>query len=414
VGEIVAPATTASLQARTVRTLMAANAVGSGAVASTVATIGLAAAEVLGGDAFAGLPVATISIGSALAAPALARMMGSRGRRPGLAAGYLAGTVGAAGVVWSAGAEAFPILLLALLAFGAGQASNYQARFVAGDLAEPGRRGRDIAAVVWLGAIGAILAPLLGPWEQEMGESLGLGTYLGPVLVSVALFAGAGLIIFWRLRPDPLAVLGLAGRRERAPARHPVSDLLAAWRIDGARLALVALFASQVVMVAVMAMTPAHMRDHGQAELSYFVIAAHIAGMFGLAPLVGRWSDRWGQVRAIAFGGSIIAAGTVASVAAGYVPALLFVGLFLLGLGWSFCLIAASALLVAAVPPELRVGVQGGADLLLGLGAAAAGLASGLIKEAAGFHWLANLASLAAAALVVYAVRAARSPDPAV
>jgi MFS family permease len=166
-------------------------------------------------------------------------------------------------------------------------------------------------------------------------------------------------------------------------------------------------------MVGVMAMTPAHMRDHGQADLSYFVIAAHIAGMFGLAPLVGRWTDSWGRVRAISYGGAIIALGTVASVVAGYVPALLFLGLFMLGLGWSFCLISSSALLVDSVPAASRVSVQGGSDLVLGLAAAGAGLASGLIKQAAGFHWLANLAAAAALALIVYALAFTRRPIPA-
>ena len=42
-------------------------------------------------------------------------------------------------------------------------------------------------------------------------------------------------------------------------------------------------------MVGVMTMTPPHMKDHGQADLSAVVIAVHILGMFGLAPLVGRY-----------------------------------------------------------------------------------------------------------------------------
>ena len=52
-------------------------------------------------------------------------------------------------------------------------------------------------------------------------------------------------------------------------------------------------------MVAVMTMTPPHMKDHGHADLSAFVIAVHILGMFGLAPVVGRFVDRVGTVRAV-------------------------------------------------------------------------------------------------------------------
>ena len=65
----------------------------------------------------------------------------------------------------------------------------------------------------------------------------------------------------------------------------------------GARLGLVAMAASQAAMVGVMTMTPPHMKDHGQADLSAFVIALHIVGMYGLSPFVGRLVDRAGAVR---------------------------------------------------------------------------------------------------------------------
>ena len=55
----------------------------------------------------------------------------------------------------------------------------------------------------------------------------------------------------------------------------------------GAVLGLVAMAASQAAMVGVMTMTPPHMKDHGQADLSAVVIAVHILGMYGLAPFVG-------------------------------------------------------------------------------------------------------------------------------
>ena len=103
----------------------------------------------------------------------------------------------------------------------------------------------------------------------------------------------------------------------------------------GAVLGLVAMAASQAAMVGVMTMTPPHMKDHGQADLSAVVIAVHILGMYGLAPFVGRYVRRVGAVPAIEAGAVVLGSGTVAAVVAGYVPALIFVGLFLLGLGWS-------------------------------------------------------------------------------
>jgi MFS family permease len=177
-------------------------------------------------------------------------------------------------------------------------------------------------------------------------------------------------------------------------------------------LAIGALATSQSAMVAVMTMTPLHMRDHGQASLSGAVIAVHILGMYGLSPLVGRYTDRRGAARTIRDGAMILAAGVISSVIAGYQPWLIFLGLFLLGLGWSFGLIAGSALLTAAMPEGSRVAAQGLSDTLLSVMAGVAALASGLIKQGWGFHWLANLAAVAAVAVATAAVLVAKRQSP--
>ena len=56
---------------------------------------------------------------------------------------------------------------------------------------------------------------------------------------------------------------------------------------------------SQGAMVAVMTMTPVHMKLHGHETLSPYVISAHIGGMFAFSPLVGRFADRRGRIPAV-------------------------------------------------------------------------------------------------------------------
>ena len=72
-----------------------------------------------------------------------------------------------------------------------------------------------------------------------------------------------------------------------ARVENPVRGARDAWRViwpnKGARLAIVAMAVSQMAMVAVMVMTPLHMKDFGHAELSTLVIAVHVLGMFGLS-----------------------------------------------------------------------------------------------------------------------------------
>jgi len=169
------------------------------------------------------------------------------------------------------------------------------------------------------------------------------------------------------------------------------------------------------VMVGVMTMTPPHMKDHDHADLSAFVIAVHILGMYGLAPFVGRAVERVGRVRSIQIGAVILGLGTASTVMAGYVPALMFIGLFFLGLGWNIGLIAGSTLLTTSVPAQSKVEVQGTSDLTMSLCGAIAAFGSGFVKQSFGFHLLANAAAVLAGCLLVHAwLTAARTrPTPA-
>jgi MFS family permease len=125
--------------------------------------------------------------------------------------------------------------------------------------------------------------------------------------------------------------------------------------------------------------------------------------MFGFAPLVGRFVDNVGAVRAIQYGAVVLGTGTVSAVVAGYVPALIFVGLFLLGLGWNIGLIGGTTLLTASVPQESRVEAQGTGDLTLSLCGAVAAFGSGFVKQGWGFHILADVATVVAGCILVYA-----------
>ena len=228
-----------------------------------------------------------------------------------------------------------------------------------------------------------------------------------------ALFLLAAFVVWKRLRPDPLDVIG--GINPDAERVHPFRQVLSSASViaasPGARLGLAAMAISQAAMVGVMTMTPPHMKDHDHADLSAFVIALHIVGMFGLAPFVGRFVDRIGRVRAIQIGAVVLGVGTMSTVLAGYVPVLMFAGLFLLGLGWNVGLIGGSTLLTSSVPAESRVEVQGTSDLTMSLSGAAAALASGFVKDSFGFHLLANAAAAMAAVLLIFAWYTAARPN---
>ena len=392
-------------QRKTLNVLRLAVVPGQAAVAGTVAVVSLLASDMLGSDRLAGLGSAAFTLGAAAISIPLAAFMRRRGRRPGLIAALLIGGFGAGVAATGGQLRWFPLFVLGMFLFGSGQAATLQARYVAADLALDRDRARAIGAIVWIGTLGAVFGPTFTPLEKRFGQSLGLDEYIGPYLFAGALFLLGAVVYFFALRPDPLVLVG--GTDPHAERTRPIRQVRRSYGVirssPGAMLGLVAMAGSQAAMVGVMTMTPPHMKDHDHADLSALVIAVHNLGMFGLAPLVGRYVDRVGAVRAIQHGAIVLGTGTVAAVVAGYVPAMIFIGLFLLGLGWNIGLIGGTTLLTASVPTSSRVEAQGTGDLTLSLCGAVAAFGSGFVKQSAGYHILADLATLLAAAMLAYA-----------
>jgi len=105
-----------------------------------------------------------------------------------------------------------------------------------------------------------------------------------------------------------------------------------------------------------------------------------VLGMYAFSPVVGWLVDRTGRVPMILVGSAILAVSCVvcALAPADSVP-ILAVGLFLLGLGWSFTLIAGSTLLTDDIGENERPAVQGLSDLVMNLAAAGGGVVAGII-----------------------------------
>lgn len=415
----VAPPTVAAVQRRTVRVL-----VGSQALGGLGTTIGIAVASVLaeritGNASLAGLVQTVQVLGSAGAAYLLARVMGLRGRRPGLALGYLLGAVGAGLCVAGGAVGSFALLLTGALLLGSNTAASLASRYAAADLAPPQQKGRALSLVLWATTVGAVAGPnLVGP-AGDLAAALGLPVLTGPFLVSLVATLAASLVVVALLRPDPLLLAReVSGEDARGPrARLSRADRAALMRAHpGIPAAVLALASAHAVMVAVMVMTPLHM-DHGGAALEVIglVISIHVLGMFFFSPLVGLLVDRVGSRAVLALGAlvlwlSLALSGTSPEGASTRIGA----GLFLLGLGWSLCSVAGAALLTLSAPLAHRTGVQGTADLLMNLAAAAAGVGGGLVVGAFGYGALNGFAAIlvlgVAAAAIWAGPRSAAAP----
>jgi MFS family permease len=407
----------AEAQRRVTRVLVAGQLVGAAGLASATVVGAFVVQDILGPSTpWGGVASATFTLGAALMSVVLAQVMAGATRRRGLAVGYGAAVVG--GLVAGLGAQrrSLPVFLAGLVVYGGGQAANYLARYAATDLAPPERRGAAMSRILFASTFGAVLGPLLvRPAEWAGEEWFGWRRYTGPWVFAAAFFVVAALNVALRLRPDPLDVLrateGAHGRGASDPvdavdARRATRGALALLgRVEGARRGAVAMVISQATMVAVMTMTPVHLKSHGHEAVSPWVVSLHIAGMFAFSPLVGAAVDRRGRRWGVLVAAALLVAANVLASVAGDGHLLLFPSLWLLGVGWNFGLIAGSSMLVDAVPAQERVRVQGAADLMMSLCGATAGFASGFIRAAVGFRVLALLALVLAAWMGVLAWR---------
>jgi len=147
---------------------------------------------------------------------------------------------------------------------------------------------------------------------------------------------------------------------------------------------------TQVIMVAIMTMTPIHIEHHWYSiAITGVVIGAHVAGMFLPSPVSGWLVDRFGYLPiAVAGGVILLLAGLLAAWAAVDSIAMLLLALLLLGLGWNLGLVSGTTLVTNALPLATRARTQGMVDLGISLAGAGGGLSSGLILTASGYATL--------------------------
>jgi MFS family permease len=399
----------AAVQRRTLGVLGGAVALSGLGVTVGITVGGLLARDVAGSDTAAGLGTTAGVLGAAVVAVPLARVSDRAGRRAGLAAGYAVAVLGSLVTVVAAVVSSLPLLLVGLFAFGAATACGLQARYAAADLAVPERRGRALSLVVWATTVGSVLGPNLAGPGEALGDALGLPPLTGAFAVSVAVFAVVALGLLALLRPDPLLLARqLRGAGAARPRRATTEAVRAVWADPRGRLGVTAVVVSHAVMVGVMVMTPVHMGHAGGTTLRVIglVISVHVAGMYLFSPLVGLLADRAGRRTTVAVGaGLLLTAAALAGTAPSGAALQLGAGLLLLGLGWSCGLIAGSTLVTESVGEGRRPAAQGGTDLLMGLGAALAGIAGGPLLALGGYGLVATVSAALVVPLLVVWVR---------
>ncbi|GHI95555.1 MFS transporter [Streptomyces olivaceus] len=428
---------------RPMTALVVSQALGGAGMAAGITVGALLAEDLLGSTGLAGLPAALYTGGAAVGAMTVGRVSQHRGRRPGLALGHGAAALGSVGVVAGAAAGWTALLLTALFVYGAGSVTGLLARYAGADLAPPERRGRATGTVLLATTLGAVAGPnLVGP-TGAVAAAYGLPRLTGPFLLAAVAYTAACLVLLLWLRPDPMAV---ARARAAATDPAPPSDggpaAKKAATVPGPGQARVATgpeetdtgtdtetdtgasrtpsgrpgrrrpsgvvtgatvtISAQLVMIAVMTMTPVHMAAHGHStQAAGTVIALHVGAMFLPSRLSGSLVDQLGAPPVAVASGVVL---LVAGVLAGVLPPQGFAGpafaLVLLGIGWNLALVSGSAMVTEAAPPATAAAVQGQVDVGMSLAGATGGMVSGLTVAGAGYPLLAVAGGVLAVAVI--------------
>lgn len=402
------------LYKRTLMIVVISQMFGGAGLAAGVTVGALLAEQMLGTNAFAGLPATLFTLGSAGAAFTVGRLSNRFGRRMGLAAGFITGGLGAIGVVLAAIFDSVFLLFPSLLVYGAGTATNLQARYAGTDLANNKQRATAISIAMVSTTFGAVAGPNLVNVMGDFALSIGVPSLAGPFILSAAAYILAGLILFMLLRPDPLVIarkiaVSNAEKNVSGPSAHTDQVENKRGIIVGATIMVL----SQIVMVAIMTMTPIHMSHHGHGMGAIgLVIGFHIGAMYFPSLVTGVLVDKFGRTAmAMASGATLLLSGIIAAVAPGDSIILLVIALSLLGLGWNFGLISGTALIVDSTKISTRAKTQGTVDILIALSGASGGALSGMVVAGSSFETLSFAGGILSLILIPVVTWSRKSKD---
>ncbi len=392
-----------ALYKRTLFVVSMSQIFGGAGLAAGVTVGALLAQQMLGTDAFAGLPAALFTLGSAAAALLVGRLSQQYGRRTGLTAGFMIGGLGAIGVIIAAVINSVFLLFTSLLVYGAGTATNLQARYAGTDLATSKQRATAISLTMVFTTFGAVAGPSLVNVMGNIALSIGVPSLAGPFILSAVAYILAGLVLLLMLRPDPFVIARMIEAANKEHKDKVISESnVQVYNKRGVIVGATIMVLTQIVMVAIMTMTPVHMNHHGHDLGAVgLVIGFHIGAMYLPSLVTGVLVDKLGRTAmAVASGATLLLAGLIGAFAPGDSIVFLVIALSLLGLGWNFGLISGTALIVDSTETSTRAKTQGTVDVLIALSGASGGALSGMIVAGSSYTTLSLVGGILALLLV--------------
>ena len=361
---------------RNLTVLILAQSLGAASGPIVISLGGLVGQDLATDPALATLPVSIYNLGLALGTVPAAWIMRQYGRRSGYLLGAMIGVF--SGLV-AAGAISFgAFIFFCLGTFLAGLYASYvqSYRFAAADGREGAERGRAISWVM----VGGLIAAIIGPQLVIATRDAVPGVPFAGSFLSQAALALIAFFVLTRLR----------GRQPAATAQTSSDDggrtvlqLLASPKY---MLGVAAGVVSYGLMSFVMTAAPLAMVGCGHSiDHAAWGIQWHVLAMFAPSLVTGKLIARFGKEKVTAAGLIIIGiSGAVALT--GLDLRHFFISLILLGIGWNFGFIGATAMVAAAHTEAERGRAQGLNDFAVFGTVAALSFFSGALMQASGWH----------------------------
>ncbi|MCX2684446.1 MULTISPECIES: MFS transporter [Pseudomonas] len=341
--------------------------------------------------ALATLPISIFVVGMA----ACIFPMGALARRYGRRAAFLAGT--GAGVLTGLAAMlavilgSFWLFCLATFLGGCYAAVVLSFRFAAADGVAPERRARALSLVMAGGVAAGVVGPQLVTWTMDLWPPY---LFAATFLVQAAVAAISALILLGVKLPMPTAAEIAGGRSLGSIARQP--RFIAA---------VICGSVSYMLMNFLMTAAPLAMHHCGHSQTSANLgLQWHVIAMYAPSFFTGHLITRFGAIRVATFG--LALTGLSAAVGLSGIEVVHFhLSLILLGLGWNFGFLGASALVLECHLPEEKTRVQSLNDFIVFGLMAIGSFASGGLLSAFGWDtvlWV-SLAPLALASVALAA-----------
>lgn len=357
----------------------ASQAIVGSAAPITISIGGLAGYYLLGADkSLATLPVTGFTVGVAIGAIPAAALIKGMGQRAGFMLGTGVTALGGALATFALFEASFWLFGLALLVIGLGGAFVQQFRFAAADNAPPAYKARAISFVMAGGIITAILGPQVVIFTREM---------LAPVMfagsfASIIALAALGAIVLSFLRARETATSKIV--HDDRPAR-PLGEIL---RQPLFAVGLLCAVGSYALMSFVMTGAPLAMVGCGfTPDEATLGISWHVMAMFAPSFFTGKLIARFGAERIVALG-LVLLIGCSLVALSGIQLWQFWTALILLGLGWNFGFIGATAMVSNTYRPSEKGKVQGVHDFILFGSVAVASFSSGLVYNSWGWDML--------------------------